>query len=765
MKYKIKRKKSVIKSRQILIIVIVFLICISITYARFTSQLVVNGIVSGIQQQLSVIYLNMDNSSSYPDTVGYMGTYSYTFAIPPVIRNITMGEVILTPGTDYTYSDGTLTIPNVTGNLVIQGDDNAQNVNVTFEIDGNTVDVVTVIQGNQVGIPDIAPEKQGYGFLGWADENDALFDFSSPVMTNITLHAKWQQGAVAEINGTFYSSLQDAVDAVPTSNTETKVKLLKNVSENIAVAQNQNINFDFQNFTISITTGDIIKNAGTIKISNGTLTSSSTTDGAINNLSTGTIIISGGKVMMTATGGKQALYNDKGTVVISGSAYLSSASGSGSNQRATVQNLASGTLTINGGTIVSVSYIGVNNAGTMTIGTKDGTSNKTMPTIQAATYGISSTTDFGFYDGIIKGKTQAVNNETKITDKETGYEFIHSTEVIDDKTYKTLYLAITNIVTFDANGGTVNEGTRKVETGTKIGTLPTPTRTDYIFEGWYTLAEGGEKITENTIINNNDIFYAHWRTTAVAEVNGTLYNSLTNAINNVPNNTETTIKILSDLNGSYTIPANKNIILNLQNYKLSNNTKKQVIINKGTLKIYNGEIHQEGAEAAINNEKNAHLYVTGGNINSTGGKAAIYNFGGGTVEISGNPNLSSNASGIMNNPTMERGTVQNLANGTMIIKGGTIEGTAGLAVSNYGTLTLGVKSDGSISTSVPEIIGKVSYGLNNNGTLNYYDGIIKGITDAITGNIDDQEPNTVVHNGTEQIGGQTYKTVYLEETP
>lgn len=250
---------------------------------------------------------------------------------------------------------------------------------------------------------------------------------------------------------------------------------------------------------------------------------------------------------------------------------------------------------------------------------------------------------------------------------------------------------------------------------------------------------------------------------AVAEIDGTEYLSLSAAITAAPNNTETTIKLLTNLTGSRTIPANKNIILNLQNYTLSNNTKKQVIINNGTLRIYNGVINQEGQEAAIDNEKNAHLYITGGTINSTGGKAAVYNFGGGTVEISGNAHLYSNATGTTTDK-MERGTAQNLANATMIIKGGTIEGTAGFAVSNYGTLTLGEKSDGNIDISSPSIVGKLTYGLNNRSTFNYYDGIIKGITDAITGTISDQEPNTQLHNGTEQIGGQTYKTVYLEET-
>ena len=81
---------------------------------------------------------------------------------------------------------------------------------------------------------------------------------------------------------------------------------------------------------------------------------------------------------------------------------------------------------------------------------------------------------------------------------------MHSTEVIGGQTYKTLRLAIIREVIFDANGGTVSEGTREVENGTKIGSLPTPSRTNYVFDGWFTTpGEGGEKITADTIITND----------------------------------------------------------------------------------------------------------------------------------------------------------------------------------------------------------------------------------------------------------------------
>lgn len=140
MKYKIKRKKGVIKSWQILFIVIIFLISISISYAMYSTELIVNGIASGIQQQLSVLYLNMGTSTSYPSSIGYMDTFNYTFANSPTIQTITMGENTLVLNTDYTYLNGVLTIPNVTGNLVISGDpQQLTNFNIKYAF-GNSVE-------------------------------------------------------------------------------------------------------------------------------------------------------------------------------------------------------------------------------------------------------------------------------------------------------------------------------------------------------------------------------------------------------------------------------------------------------------------------------------------------------------------------------------------------------------------------------------------------------------------------------------------------
>ena len=101
------------------------------------------------------------------------------------------------------------------------------------------------------------------------------------------------------------------------------------------------------------------------------------------------------------------------------------------------------------------------------------------------------------------------------------------------------------IVTYNANGGTVSSSSKTVSqiftnwntaangsgktynAGAKysanesvtlyaqyanpsIGSLPTPTRSGYSFEGWYTSATGGTKITDSTKVTANITIYAHW---------------------------------------------------------------------------------------------------------------------------------------------------------------------------------------------------------------------------------------------------------------
>jgi uncharacterized repeat protein (TIGR02543 family) len=66
-------------------------------------------------------------------------------------------------------------------------------------------------------------------------------------------------------------------------------------------------------------------------------------------------------------------------------------------------------------------------------------------------------------------------------------------------------------------------------------TLPTPVRSGYTFNGWYTQQTGGTEITENpygTLVNTT--LYAHWKNNTITSVNfnPTAYNRDFTATNN-----------------------------------------------------------------------------------------------------------------------------------------------------------------------------------------------------------------------------------------
>ena len=67
-------------------------------------------------------------------------------------------------------------------------------------------------------------------------------------------------------------------------------------------------------------------------------------------------------------------------------------------------------------------------------------------------------------------------------------------------------------ISFNANGGSVSTASKTATVNTAIGTLPTPTRDYYTFNGWYTAASGGTQVTSSTQYSEAKAvtLYAHW---------------------------------------------------------------------------------------------------------------------------------------------------------------------------------------------------------------------------------------------------------------
>lgn len=69
------------------------------------------------------------------------------------------------------------------------------------------------------------------------------------------------------------------------------------------------------------------------------------------------------------------------------------------------------------------------------------------------------------------------------------------------------------IVTFNANGGSVTTKNKQVAYSNIYGSLPTPTRSKYVFRGWYTAAKGGTQITQYSTVKvaTDHTLYARWQ--------------------------------------------------------------------------------------------------------------------------------------------------------------------------------------------------------------------------------------------------------------
>ena len=87
----------------------------------------------------------------------------------------------------------------------------------------------------------------------------------------------------------------------------------------------------------------------------------------------------------------------------------------------------------------------------------------------------------------------------------------------NDNGYYNLYLINAGdevTITFDPNGGTLNvdDETKTVQHNGTYGEMPTPIRSGYHFDGWYTEKGGGTKVDANTSVTTKEAhtLYAHW---------------------------------------------------------------------------------------------------------------------------------------------------------------------------------------------------------------------------------------------------------------
>ena len=123
----------------------------------------------------------------------------------------------------------------------------------------------------------------------------------------------------------------------------------------------------------------------------------------------------------------------------------------------------------------------------------------TLPTATRSSY---------TFDGWYTAKTGGTKISSSTTVNADTTYYAHWMESTDDTVFDPTIETVK--ILFDGNGGTSSKSSITVNKGSKLGTLPTATRTDYIFDGWYTAKTGGTKIGSSTIVSENTTYYAHW---------------------------------------------------------------------------------------------------------------------------------------------------------------------------------------------------------------------------------------------------------------
>ena len=553
---------------------------------------------------------------------------------------------------------------------------------------------------------------------------------------------------------------------------QTTILLISNVGENFTVPFGKNIILDLNGYTLSNNGNKtVIENKGILQITNGTVTSDAQS-GMINIYKDAVLNISDGNYL--AVYNRQVLYNNGGTVNISGTANLVSES----DVRAAVHNLNNGIMNITGGNIISNNgYAVYNEKGTLNIGTLDEQYDTTSPIIQGKTYGIVANSKYNVYDGTIKGATYHVGktsntgntptvsddtSETKVEGIEEYSEKRISEEEIGGVLYKTFTYDLdpSSIVkiTFDPNGGSVSPTTKKIIIGNEIGELPEPVKENNSFDGWFTSATGGEKITINIKPSVSTTYYAHWTyvdPNSVAYVEGHGFMSLADALATGGN-----IRLEKDVVVTTPLVMNVAANLNLNGHTITMGNNTLTINNNVTIddlsSSKNGKITSK-ADFTVKVSSIGKLTHKGGIIEGLGDYGAIRN--NGTLEIDGGMSTStSNRYTIYNEKTLilKSGTVHSTkATCIQVGPNSTFEMNGGLVKSdseNDQAINLDANSITTINAGTIEALGTHGAGIGAFGgsTLTVNGGTIKGTDMAVTGNGNENNGNVniTINDGT-----------------
>ncbi len=321
---------------------------------------------------------------------------------------------------------------------------------VTFNSNGGSfIDTKTITYGTAISKPK-DPTNNGYTFNGWYLDG-IIYNFSSPVLTNITLKAQWD---VADVHVEYNMNGAAGLNA-PTDN---------NVYD--------------------------LNNNSTTQLSSQYGSDKTATINGVN-------CKFGGWALTPSN--PSAIYSSSDNVKLSD--IIDSAVQIGNDYKITFYAVwipeSNHLITINASPEGSAgfTYLVTNGAGNVVL---TGSYNGPFSVKSGSTVTITYNAADGYEHEENKNKT----GTTTIGD------------ITKDQTVTVKFTAIPFNVTLDANGGTFSGGTVntiQVKPGENYPTLAEPTWDNHTFLGWFTAREGGTQITSNSkVIPSVKTLYAHW---------------------------------------------------------------------------------------------------------------------------------------------------------------------------------------------------------------------------------------------------------------
>ncbi len=589
-----------------------------------------------------------------------------------------------------------------------------------------------------------------------------------------------QEGMVAKLNEEYYPTLQQAIDRVPKDDSRQTIYLLKNISENVEISANQNIQLELRNHTITnlnkgkeiinlngklkMISGKVIGNfeakVPTIKMSNNAEITLSTTD--IDRASTSdylweTVELRSGSLSIdsgTMHGNSNVIctYSDGvANINISGRAKLS-------NEGTKTLLVNKYNMTISGGTLSSDQSYCIKNTGTVTL---------TGGTLTAKRSNC-----------LVNLGTLNVEKNAKIT----GSNYVET----DDTTYP----AVIND----------EDGVMTVKGGTLVGKESCAI---------YNMTGGNLTVTGGSITSEKSCCISNFGTATIKERVQITGNNYINELGNVfP-------ALLNQANGTMTINGGTinagegNGIANRANGKLTitagtiNGKGNSAVKNEGTMEMTGGDIIAEKYNCVTNTGTITmdDGEITGSDYSEEGGEVypAVINYANGKITMTGGTMTGGEGNTLWNK---ENGTVKITHGlvygrsyyipiyneGNIEITGGTVTSKESNCVANLNTMTIGgsvdingsnlVEDDGTVYPSVVNmqnatmtvtggwLTGGKSHALWNmaTGTLTMTGGTVEGKNSFILRNEGKAEitggrvysyekSNALANYGTITIGG------------